>query len=213
MQVRTIAGHELTPGKTVKDHIHVEGTELRVPHVLLCGEQPGPTVLISAGIHNAEYVGIQAAIELSNELDVSQLRGNVILLPLANRSGFENRTMSMVYEDGKNLNRVFPGDRDGSEADKKQERVGRLQEETAVVGVVVIQTLAGGFDQAVAAYHDPCYLRGKAKTGNQMNTILNPPTETHVQRENDSRQSCGQEQKRHLERYLRARESAQVCII
>ncbi|MBO5495816.1 MAG: succinylglutamate desuccinylase/aspartoacylase family protein [Oscillospiraceae bacterium] len=118
MQVRTIAGHELTPGKTVKDHIHVEGTELRVPHVLLCGEQPGPTVLISAGIHNAEYVGIQAAIELSNELDVSQLRGNVILLPLANRSGFENRTMSMVYEDGKNLNRVFPGDRDGSEADK-----------------------------------------------------------------------------------------------
>ena len=118
MQIKTIAGHELTPGKTVKDHIHVEGTELHVPHVLLCGEQPGPTVLISAGIHNAEYVGIQAAIELSNELDVSELRGNVILLPLANRSGFENRTMSMVYEDGKNLNRVFPGDREGSEADK-----------------------------------------------------------------------------------------------
>ena len=118
MQVKSIAGHELTPGKTVKDHIHVEGTELHVPHVLLCGKQPGPTVLISAGIHNAEYVGIQAAIELSNELDVSELRGNVILLPLANRSGFENRTMSMVYEDGKNLNRVFPGDREGSEADK-----------------------------------------------------------------------------------------------
>ena len=42
----------------------------------------------------------------------------MILLPLANRSGFENRTMSMVFEDGKNLNRVFPGDREGSEADK-----------------------------------------------------------------------------------------------
>ena len=118
MQVKTIAGHDLMPGKTVKDHIHVEGTELHVPHVLLCGDQPGPTVLISAGIHNAEYVGIQAAIELSNELDVSALHGNVIIVPLANRSGFENRTMSMVYEDGKNLNRVFPGDREGSEADK-----------------------------------------------------------------------------------------------
>ena len=118
MKGRTIAGHELTPGKTVKDHIHVEGTELHVPHVLLCGEQPGPTVLISAGIHNAEYVGIQAAIELSNELDVRDLHGNVIILPLANRSGFENRTMSMVFEDGKNLNRVFPGDREGSEADR-----------------------------------------------------------------------------------------------
>ncbi len=108
MQIKTIAGHELTPGKTVKDHIHVEGTELHVPHVLLCGEQPGPTVLISAGIHNAEYVGIQAAIELSNELDVSELRGNVILLPLANRSGFENRTMSMVFEDGKTSTGSFP---------------------------------------------------------------------------------------------------------
>ena len=41
MQVKTIAGHELTPGKTVKDHIHVEGTELHVPHVLLCGQKPG----------------------------------------------------------------------------------------------------------------------------------------------------------------------------
>ncbi|MBQ1835128.1 MAG: succinylglutamate desuccinylase, partial [Oscillospiraceae bacterium] len=68
MAVKTIAGHELTPGKTVKDHIHVEGTELHVPHVLLCGQKPGPTVLITAGIHNAEYVGIQAAIELSREL-------------------------------------------------------------------------------------------------------------------------------------------------
>ena len=118
MHPKTIAGHELTPGKTIKDHIHVEGTELHIPHVLLGGQQPGLTVLISAGIHNAEYVGIQAAIELSNELDISELHGNVIILPLANRSGFENRTMSMVYEDGKNLNRVFPGDRDGSEADR-----------------------------------------------------------------------------------------------
>ncbi|MER2152425.1 MAG: succinylglutamate desuccinylase/aspartoacylase family protein, partial [Candidatus Limivicinus sp.] len=114
MEVRTVAGHALTPGKTVKDHIHVEGTELHVPHVLLCGKQPGKTVLITAGIHNAEYVGIQAAIELSNELDVETLCGNVIIVPLANRSGFENRTMSRVFEDGKNLNRVFPGDRDGS---------------------------------------------------------------------------------------------------
>ncbi len=118
MEIRSIAGHELTPGKTVKDHIHVEGTELHVPHVLLCGQRPGPTVLITAGIHNAEYVGIQAAIELSGELDVGALSGNVVVLPLANRSGFENRTMSMVYEDGKNLNRVFPGDREGSEADR-----------------------------------------------------------------------------------------------
>ena len=35
METKSIAGHGLTPGKTVKDPIHVEGTELHVPHVLL----------------------------------------------------------------------------------------------------------------------------------------------------------------------------------
>lgn len=118
MDKRIIAGHELRFGKTARDLLHVEGTKLDVPYVLLCGEHPGPTVLISAGIHNAEYVGIQAAIELSGELEASMLHGNVLLLPLANRSGFENRTMSRVYEDGKNLNRVFPGSFSGSEAER-----------------------------------------------------------------------------------------------
>ena len=118
MAPKSIAGHVLHPGKIIKDHIHVDGTELHIPHVILCGDHDGPTVLITAGIHSAEYVGIQAAIELSNELSPSELRGTVIILPLANRSGFENRTMSMVYEDGKNLNRVFPGDDNGTAADR-----------------------------------------------------------------------------------------------
>ena len=118
MAPKSIAGHVLHPGKIIKDHIHVDGPELHIPHVILCGDHDGPTVLITAGIHSAEYVGIQAAIELSNELSPSELRGTVIILPLANRSGFENRTMSMVYEDGKNLNRVFPGDDNGTAADR-----------------------------------------------------------------------------------------------
>lgn len=118
MAQAVIAGHELTPGTVVRDHIHVEGTELSIPYVLLCGRASGPAVLISAGIHNAEYVGIQAAIELSNELNVDELCGTVVILPLVNRSGFEHRTMSMVFEDGKNLNRVFPGDAEGTAADR-----------------------------------------------------------------------------------------------
>ena len=118
MTAKSIAGHDLQPGKIIKDHIHVDGTELHIPHVILCGDDTGPVILVTAGIHSAEYVGIQAAIELSNELSPSELHGTVILIPLANRSGFENRTMSMVYEDGKNLNRVFPGDRSGTTADR-----------------------------------------------------------------------------------------------
>lgn len=116
MRALQIAGHDLVPGKTIKDHIHVNGTTIHVPHVIISGDPAGPTLLVTAGIHNAEFVGIQAAIELSREIDPEDLRGTVVIVPLANPSGFENRTMSLVYEDGRNLNRVFPGDRQGTEA-------------------------------------------------------------------------------------------------
>jgi predicted deacylase len=118
MNIKRIAGHDLVPGRIIKDHIHVGGTEIHVPHVIISGRKPGPLLLVTAGIHNAEYVGIQAAIELSSEIDPEQLAGTLIIVPVANRSGFENRTMSMVHEDGKNLNRVFPGDASGTAADR-----------------------------------------------------------------------------------------------
>jgi predicted deacylase len=118
MSIRKIAGHDLAPGRIIKDHIHVDGTEIHVPHVIISGAADGPVLLVTAGIHNAEYVGIQAAIELSSEIDPEYLAGTLIIVPLANTSGFENRTMSMVYEDGKNLNRVFPGDENGTAADR-----------------------------------------------------------------------------------------------
>ena len=73
MEKINIAGHELTSGKTIKDYIHVGGTEIHIPHIIICGEKPGKTVLVTAGIHNAEYVGIQAAIELSNEISPKDL--------------------------------------------------------------------------------------------------------------------------------------------
>ena len=118
MNIKRIAGHDLVPGRIIKDHIHVSGTEIHVPHVIISGYKPGPLLLVTAGIHNAEYVGIQAAIELSSEIDPKQLAGTLVIVPVANRSGFENRTMSMVHEDGKNLNRVFPGNERGTAADR-----------------------------------------------------------------------------------------------
>lgn len=98
--------------------MNIINADMQIPATLICGSKEGPTVLVTGGIHNAEYVGIQAAMELSRELDAAELHGNVIILPLINRSGFEHRTMSLVYEDGKNLNREFPGRADGTLADK-----------------------------------------------------------------------------------------------
>ncbi|MEG1496326.1 MAG: M14 family metallopeptidase [Clostridiales bacterium] len=105
-------------GKKSSGYLNICGTNSLLPATVICGEDEGKTVLITGGIHNAEYVGIQTAIDIAKEISPQDLRGNLIIVPLTNRSGFENRTMSLVYEDGKNLNRQFPGNIEGTLAEK-----------------------------------------------------------------------------------------------
>ena len=81
--------------------------------VCLCGAAPGRTLVVTAGVHGCEYVGVQALRRLSGELNPAALSGNVILLPLANPTGFYAGATRVVPEDGGNLNRAFPGDAGG----------------------------------------------------------------------------------------------------
>ncbi len=84
------------------------------PYVAITGGAPGPTVLITAGIHAAEYTGIEAAIRLGRSLEPRSVRGTVVILPLLNRPGFYERSVYVNPEDGDNLNRLFPGRADGT---------------------------------------------------------------------------------------------------
>ncbi len=104
-------------GEKKTGFLKVEGCGDELPVTVICGGA-GKTVLITAGVHNAEYVGIQAAIELSRELEPEMVRGTLLIVPVVNVSGFTRRTMSVVYEDGKNLNREFPGRPDGTPAER-----------------------------------------------------------------------------------------------
>lgn len=113
-----IKDQNVLPGKKTAEYIGIDGTNIKLPITLIAGKNPGPTVLITAGVHCAEYVSIQTAIELSSELEPEDIHGDIILLPLMNPTGFEQRSMSLVPEDGKNLNRVFPGSADGTLSDK-----------------------------------------------------------------------------------------------
>jgi predicted deacylase len=73
----------------------------------------GPTLVLTAGVHGDEYEGPVALSELARELDVADIEGRVIIMPMVNgpacRAG-ERRTPI----DGLNLNRAFPGKADGS---------------------------------------------------------------------------------------------------
>lgn len=81
-------------------------------------KKSGKIVAISSGIHNCEYVGIQSAIELSQEIDPENINGTVIIFHPVNYSGFFHKIPAVMPEDNKNLNRAFPGIENGSISDK-----------------------------------------------------------------------------------------------
>jgi len=83
------------------------------PYFVIAGRTSGPTVLVTAGIHAAEYTGIEAAIRLGRGIDPAHVQGILLVIPLLNRPGFYERSVYVNPEDGDNLNRLFPGDPKG----------------------------------------------------------------------------------------------------
>jgi predicted deacylase len=84
------------------------------PYIAIAGLMAGPTVLITAGIHAAEYTGIEAAIRLGRTIAPESVRGTILIIPLLNRPGFYERSIYVNPEDNDNLNRLFPGKPDGT---------------------------------------------------------------------------------------------------
>lgn len=110
-----LEGLSLSPGERISGELELAGGKFSLPAAVVRGTEEGKTVVITAGIHGGEYVGIQAAVELSQSLKPEKLQGTVIIVKAVSRRAFEHRAGSMGTEDGRNLNREFPGDSQGSE--------------------------------------------------------------------------------------------------
>ena len=106
------------PGEKKIGYICIGNGEFELPVTVLNGKEAGKTVLVTAGIHAAEYVGIQSAIESADHLQVEKIAGTVVIVKVINRQAFEQRSGSEGFEDGVNLNRVFPGKPDGSQMER-----------------------------------------------------------------------------------------------
>jgi predicted deacylase len=81
------------------------------------GERDGPHVALIGGVHGCEYSSIAAVTRFMNELDTAQLAGSLTAVPVVSMQSFERRSPFVVPEDGKNLNRCFPGTYDGTYTD------------------------------------------------------------------------------------------------
>lgn len=85
-----------------------EATERDLPVLLARGAAAGPCLAVIAGVHGDEYEGVQALLEVWQELDPSALRGALLAVTIANPPAFWNGTRLSPL-DGCNLAREFPG--------------------------------------------------------------------------------------------------------
>jgi uncharacterized protein len=91
---------------------------LDVPAVEITGAYDGPRLTVIAGVHGCEYAPMAAVRRWTRELDPARLRGRVLAVPVLNLPAFRARAPFVVPEDGKNLNRCFPGDPEGTLAER-----------------------------------------------------------------------------------------------
>lgn len=73
----------------------------------------GPDVLLTAGNHGDEYEGQITLLKLMRELEPEVVRGRVIVIPRLNSPAAAAGRRTSPIDDG-NLNRLFPGDPEGT---------------------------------------------------------------------------------------------------
>jgi uncharacterized protein len=78
------------------------------------GASDGPRLCVLAGVHGCEYSGISAVGRFMRSLDTSVLSGSIVAMPIVSPAMFTGRAAFVSPADGKNPNRCFPGDPDGT---------------------------------------------------------------------------------------------------
>jgi uncharacterized protein len=91
---------------------------LEVPVIELTGAEDGPRLTVIAGVHGCEYASIDGVRQWARQLEQRELRGRVVAVPVLNLPAFRARSPFIVPDDGKNLNRCFPGDPAGTFSDR-----------------------------------------------------------------------------------------------
>jgi uncharacterized protein len=89
-----------------------------IPVVVVHGARPGPVLALAAGAHGTEYASIIALEKMIALLDPAQLSGTVIVVPLVNLPSFEQKVAHLNPVDGKNMNRFYPGNPNGTQTER-----------------------------------------------------------------------------------------------
>ena len=105
------------PGTKKSGFLHVAekaASSIALPVTVIMGISSGPTLVVIAGEHGCEYCGIMAAVRLIRETTPEKIKGNLIVVPLANPPAFEERTLFVNPIDSVNLYAAYPGSDEGT---------------------------------------------------------------------------------------------------
>ena len=111
-----LLGNTIAPGKTVRLTLEIAklltNTPIQIPVIVSHARKKGPTLLLMAGIHGDEINGVETIRRIVRKGWHKPNQGTIICIPVYNIFGFLNS--SREFPDGRDLNRVFPGTKNGS---------------------------------------------------------------------------------------------------
>jgi predicted deacylase len=92
----------------------------------ICGDRPGPHLLITGGVHGDEFTPMAAVRRLIRELSATKLTGRVTLVPVVNEAAWLRGARTAA--DGLDLARTCPGDPNGTITQRTASALSRLIE-------------------------------------------------------------------------------------
>lgn len=91
-----------------------DSTRVEIPVEVIRGKLKGPVLFISAAVHGDEVNGVEIIRRILKKKNLTKIKGTLILIPVVNVLGFNSN--SRYLPDRRDLNRSFPGSKNGSMA-------------------------------------------------------------------------------------------------
>ncbi|WP_166422710.1 succinylglutamate desuccinylase/aspartoacylase family protein [Paraglaciecola sp. 20A4] len=114
-----LAGNSIPAGQKRSFFASVADTDMQIPITVFHGVKAGSVLTLSAGTHGDEFPAITALQRLRSEIDLTALKGTLILVHAANLPALHQYGLSALHPgDNKNLNREFPGNANGSDTER-----------------------------------------------------------------------------------------------
>ncbi len=118
--ILTLLGQKVAPGESATINFNLAKlyttSTVEIPVIVERSEEPGPVILITSGIHGDEINGVEIVRQLIAKKINRPKKGTIICIPVLNIFGFLD--MKRAFPDGRDLNRVFPGNPRGSLASR-----------------------------------------------------------------------------------------------